>query len=136
MLRNFCQFAPDYPSLLKSLKDPLNLRASEQIIQFPYVLPVQEEKTEEELARIAEKRKEQGKKLQEMAAKNRQEKVYLRNDVLNFVRPLMNLFSWPRKKAICSTCLIYVTNVGLIVNGSGRCASFTSSSLDDILTHR
>ena len=61
MLRNFCEFAPDYPSLLQSLKDPLNLRASEQIIQFPYVLPVQEEKTEEELARIAEKRKEQGK---------------------------------------------------------------------------
>ena len=34
-----------------------------------------EEKTEEELTRIAEKRKEQGKKLQEMAAKSRMEKV-------------------------------------------------------------
>jgi actin-related protein 5 len=90
MLRNFCEFAPDYPSLLKSLKDPLNLRASEQIIQFPYVLPVQEEKTEEELARIAEKRKEQGKKLQEMAAKNRQEKVCICTQVLIFVRHLIH----------------------------------------------
>jgi len=44
-------------------------------VQFPFVLPVVEEKTEEELARIAEKRKEQGKKLQEMAAEKRREKV-------------------------------------------------------------
>ena len=75
MLRNFCEFAVDYTSLLRSYKDPLNLRASECIIQFPFAHPVVEEKSEEELARIAEKRKEQGKKLQELAAKNRLEKV-------------------------------------------------------------
>ena len=34
-----------------------------------------EEKSEEELARIAERKKEQGRKLQEMAAKVRMEKV-------------------------------------------------------------
>lgn len=61
--------------MLHSLKIAANLRASERVIQFPFTLPVVEEKTEEELARIAEKRKEQGKKLQEMAAKNRMEKV-------------------------------------------------------------
>ena len=44
-------------------------------MQFPFTLPVTEEKTEEELAKMAEKRKEQGKKLQEMAAKMRVEKV-------------------------------------------------------------
>jgi actin-related protein 5 len=38
-------------------------------------LPVVEEKTGEELARIAEKRREQGKKLQEMAAEKRREKA-------------------------------------------------------------
>jgi len=75
MLQNFCEFAEDYPSTLGSLKIPANMRASERVIQFPFALPVVEEKTEEELARIAEKRKEQGKKLQEMAAKNRMEKV-------------------------------------------------------------
>jgi hypothetical protein len=36
---------------------------------------VTEEKTEEELLKIAEKRKEQGRKLQEMAAKTREEKA-------------------------------------------------------------
>jgi len=45
------------------------------VIQFPFALPVVEEKTEEELARITEKRKEQGKKLQEIAAEKRREKV-------------------------------------------------------------
>ena len=75
MLQNYCEFSPDYTSLLRRLKDPLNLRAAERIIQFPYTLPVTEEKTEEELARIAERKKEQGRKLQELAAKSRMEKV-------------------------------------------------------------
>lgn len=82
MLHNVGEFATDYPSMLRSLKIPAIMRASERIIQFPFALPIVEEKTEEELARIAEKRKEQGKKLQEMAAKNRMEKV--RVDVLPF----------------------------------------------------
>lgn len=64
------------------LKDPLKLRASEIVVQFPFALPVVEEKTEEELARISEKRKEQGRKLQEIAAKARMEKV--RNHVTRF----------------------------------------------------
>ena len=48
MLQNFCEFSPDYTALLRRLKDPLNMRASERIIQFPYTVPVTEEKTEEE----------------------------------------------------------------------------------------
>ncbi|KAG6816261.1 hypothetical protein H0H87_007342 [Tephrocybe sp. NHM501043] len=75
MFQNFCEFAPDYTSLLRRLKDPLEMRAAERIVQFPFVVPVHEEKTEEELNRIAEKRKEQGRKLQEMAAKTRMEKL-------------------------------------------------------------
>ena len=75
MLHNFCEVATDFPAQLRQLKDPLKLRASEAVVQFPFILPVTEEKTEEELSRIAEKRKEQGRKLQEMAAKTREEKV-------------------------------------------------------------
>lgn len=75
MLHNFCEFATDYTALLRQLKDPLEMRAADRIIQFPYTLPVVEEKTEEELARIAERKKEQGRKLQELAAKSRMEKV-------------------------------------------------------------
>jgi actin-related protein 5 len=67
--------SPDYTALLRSLRDPLQLRAVERIIQFPFVLPAADERTGEEIARAAEKRREQGKKLQEMAAKARLEKV-------------------------------------------------------------
>ena len=77
MLHNFCEVATDFHGLLRKLRDPLNLRNSEIVVQFPFALPVTEEKTEEELARITEKRKEQGRKLQEMAAKTRLEKVRL-----------------------------------------------------------
>jgi len=75
MLHNFCEFATDYPSLLRTFKDPIQISASSRIVQFPFTLPVIEEKTEEELARITERKKEQGRKLQEMAAKVRLEKV-------------------------------------------------------------
>ena len=77
MLQTFCEFSPDYQSKLRLLKDPLNLHLFERVIQFPFAQPVAEEKTEEDLARIAEKRKEQGRKLQEIAARSRQEKVFL-----------------------------------------------------------
>ncbi|KAH7883999.1 hypothetical protein F5I97DRAFT_2045746, partial [Phlebopus sp. FC_14] len=85
MLHNFCEFAIDYPLHLRSLKVPSNMRLSERIIQFPFVLPAVEEKTEEELARIAEKRKEQGKKLQEMAAKSRVEKLVQKENDLQYL---------------------------------------------------
>jgi actin-related protein 5 len=75
MLHNFCEVATDLPAHLRQLKDPLKLRASEVVVQFPFIPVVTEEKTEEELSRIAEKRKEQGRKLQEMAAKTREEKA-------------------------------------------------------------
>ena len=81
MLRNFCGFATDYNGLLRELKDPLKLRASDRIIQYPFSLPVVEEKTEEELAEIAERKREQGRRLQMIAAKARLEKVRIHNAV-------------------------------------------------------
>ncbi|KAG6850172.1 hypothetical protein H0H93_016852 [Arthromyces matolae] len=88
MLHNFCEFATDYAAILRSLKDPLEMRAADRIVQFPYVLPIYEEKTEEELTRIAEKRKEQGKKLQELAARTRMEKLVQKE---NDLRDLLEL---------------------------------------------
>jgi actin-related protein 5 len=75
MLHSFCEMSPDYSTLLRRLREPQQLRGIERIIQFPYVLPAADERTEEEIARAAEKRREQGKKLQDMAAKARLEKV-------------------------------------------------------------
>jgi len=41
------------------------------------IFPVQEEKTQEELDRQAERKKEAGRRLQEMAIAKRKEKVYI-----------------------------------------------------------
>lgn len=53
------------------------MTSSARVIQFPFTIQIAEEKTEEELARIAERKKEQGRKLQEVAAKTRLERVGL-----------------------------------------------------------
>ncbi|KAF8885250.1 chromatin remodeling complex subunit [Gymnopilus junonius] len=98
MLHNFCEVATDFPALLRRLQDPLNLRASEVVIQFPFTLPVTEEKTEEELARIAEKRKEQGRKLQEMAAKTRMEKLLQKESDLQLLTGLKESKATDNKK--------------------------------------
>jgi actin-related protein 5 len=76
--------SPDYTALLRRLRDPRQLRAVEHVIQFPFVLPAADERTVEEIARAAEKRREQGKKLQEMAAKARLDKVLSPNVLLFF----------------------------------------------------
>ncbi|KAF5377282.1 hypothetical protein D9615_006449 [Tricholomella constricta] len=88
MLHNFCEFATDYTSTLRTLKDPLRMRSVERIVQFPFVLPIYEEKTEEELSRLAEKRKEQGRKLQELAAKTRMEKLVQKENDLRYLLDL------------------------------------------------
>lgn len=75
MLHNVCEFATDYKEQLRALKDPLKLRESDRIIQFPFTIPESNEKKEEELAKLSERRKEQGKKLQQIAAQKRVEKV-------------------------------------------------------------
>jgi len=51
------------------------MQAAARIVQFPYLLAPETEKNEEELAKNAERKREQGKRLQEMSAKIRQEKL-------------------------------------------------------------
>ncbi|WVQ93832.1 hypothetical protein IAU59_000910 [Kwoniella sp. CBS 9459] len=75
MLRETCYFSTDYEEELKEMADPDKLAAATKIVQFPYTAPEVNEKTEAELAAAAEKRKEQGRRLQEMQAKQRAEKL-------------------------------------------------------------
>lgn len=67
--------AKDYLGELVSYEDPEVFKTKDRVIQFPFTAPVIEEKSEEEQARLAAKRKEQGRRLQEQAAKARLEKV-------------------------------------------------------------
>src|ERR1700761_9086382 len=102
MLHNFCGVATDFAAHLRQLKDPLKLRASEVVVQFPFIPPVTEEKTEEEISRIAEKRKEQGRKLQEMAAKTREEKVCASTNPFFFTIYISNTAFAKRKRVTTS----------------------------------
>lgn len=102
MLQTFCEFSSDYPSLLRSLGDPVSLSRSDKIVQFPFLQPAVDEKTEEEHARLAEKRKEQGKRLQELAAKARTEKVSPQYSAVDNVQ--YDCFSWKPKRRTCVRC--------------------------------
>ncbi|KAI0809036.1 actin-like protein Arp5p [Irpex lacteus] len=103
LLQNKCEFATDYTELIRSMKDPLNLKSKEIIVQFPFAAPTTEEKTEEELARIAERRREQGKKLQEIAAKARLEKLLQKETDLQALTNLREQRDEENKKEWAST---------------------------------
>lgn len=102
MLQTFCEFSSNYPTLLRSLSDPATLSRSGKIIQFPFSQPSVDEKTEEDQARLTERRKEQGKRLQEMAAKARMEKVSAPYMTVNRARH--GCCSWKPKRGICARC--------------------------------
>ncbi len=70
MLRTFRKMYPDYTALLRRLCDPLQLRTVELIVQFPFVMPAVDSRVDEERAHTGEKRRKQGKRLQEWQAKN------------------------------------------------------------------
>ncbi|KAI1317777.1 Nuclear actin-protein involved in chromatin remodeling [Mortierella claussenii] len=82
LLINHTYVAHDYLEELASFEDPEVFRTKDRVIQFPFVAPVIEEKSEEEQARLAAKRKEQGRRLQEQAAKARLEKLIQREQEL------------------------------------------------------
>ncbi|WWC66880.1 uncharacterized protein I206_100787 [Kwoniella pini CBS 10737] len=75
MFRETCYFSTDYDEDLRTLADPAKLSEMTKVVQFPYTTPEVNEKTEAELAAAAERRREQGKRLQEMQAKQRAEKL-------------------------------------------------------------
>ncbi|WOO86060.1 Actin-like protein arp5 [Vanrija pseudolonga] len=75
MYRETCYFSSDYEEELRSLTDPVKMMEQTKVIQFPFNQPEVIEKTEEEIAAALERRREQGKRLQDMQAKQRAEKL-------------------------------------------------------------
>ncbi|KAF9089492.1 Nuclear actin-protein involved in chromatin remodeling [Mortierella sp. GBA35] len=90
LMVNHCYVAHDYLGELASYENPEVFKAKDRVIQFPFVAPVVEEKSEEEQARLAAKRKEQGRRLQEQAAKARLEKLIQREQELEQYNGLKN----------------------------------------------
>ncbi|KAG8700208.1 Nuclear actin-protein involved in chromatin remodeling [Ceratobasidium sp. 394] len=95
VLHTLCEVAPDYNEKLRELSNPEQMLAADRVVQFPFVSPIETEKTEEELARQAEKRKEAGRRLQELAAQKRLEKLIQKE---NDLEDLQSLREWKNKE--------------------------------------
>ncbi|KAJ1959269.1 Nuclear actin-protein involved in chromatin remodeling [Dispira parvispora] len=79
MVHHHTYFANDYKNELSHYRDHDYLANHDRVIQYPYTVETVVEKSEEELERLAQKRREQMKRMQEIAAKNRLEKL-IRNE--------------------------------------------------------
>ncbi|KAJ1737909.1 Nuclear actin-protein involved in chromatin remodeling [Coemansia sp. Benny D160-2] len=82
LVKDFAYVAEDFDKELSCYLTADNLAEKDITVQFPFPMPNLDERTEEEIQRAAERRKEQGKKLQEMAAKKRQDKLEKRAEEL------------------------------------------------------
>jgi actin-related protein 5 len=88
LVREHCYVSQDYESDLSHYLDWTGLEDRDHAIQFPYTEQVVVQKTEEELAVAAEKRKESGRRLQAQAAKMRLEKLKRKEEELEYYQQL------------------------------------------------
>ncbi|KAI3628967.1 hypothetical protein CBS9595_000039 [Malassezia furfur] len=75
MLEQLCYVSPDYDTELRSLSVPENLAKIDKVVQLPYVPPERQEKSQEELEKIAERKRAAGQRLIEQTRAMRQEKA-------------------------------------------------------------
>lgn len=100
MVQDLCYLSKEYDNELASYLDRKNLAEKNIVIQFPYTDEAVIQKSQEELDKIAEKRKESGRRLQEQAAKIRLEKLIRKEQELEYYRDLQNRLVGETKKEI------------------------------------
>ncbi|KAK6341645.1 Nuclear actin-protein involved in chromatin remodeling [Orbilia brochopaga] len=98
LLRDHCYVSTDYKAEMSGYLEMGTLDQRDRLIQFPYVEIVKEQKTEEELAKIAERRKESGRRLQEQAAKMRLDKLKKKEEELAYYQNLLERGKGATKK--------------------------------------
>jgi actin-related protein 5 len=84
LVREHCYVSQDYEAEISKYLDWTGLEDRNHIVQFPYTEQIVVQKTEEELAAAAEKRKESGRRLQAQAAKMRLEKLKRKEEELEY----------------------------------------------------
>ncbi|RYP17749.1 hypothetical protein DL765_004327 [Monosporascus sp. GIB2] len=98
MLKDHCYVSKAYDDELRSYLDWTGLEDRDIVIQYPYTEEVVVQKSEEELARIAERKKESGRRLQEQAAKMRLEKLMRKEQELEYYKKLQEKIADANKK--------------------------------------
>ncbi|KYK59477.1 Actin-related protein, ARP5 class [Drechmeria coniospora] len=100
MIRDHFYVSKDYDNEIRTYLDWTGLEDRDVVIQYPYTEEIIVQKTEEELARIAERKKESGRRLQEQAAKMRLEKLMKKEQDLEYYKQLQGRLVDETKKEI------------------------------------
>ncbi|PBP28510.1 actin [Diplocarpon rosae] len=100
MLREHCYLSRDYDQELKTYLHWTGLEDRDHVIQYPYIEEIVIQKSEEELAKIAERKKESGRRLQEQAAKSRLERLVRKEQELDYYKDLKSRLGDQSKKEI------------------------------------
>lgn len=88
-IKQFCYLSTDFMTDMSSYLDWTGLEEHRDIIiQYPFTEQIVVEKSAEELARIAERKRESGRRLQEQAAKMRLEKLIRKEQELDYYQQL------------------------------------------------
>ena len=98
LVRQHCYVSLHYDNELESLLDWSGLEVRDHVVQYPFNEQVIAEKSEEELARIAERKRESGRRLQEQAAKMRLEKLIRKEQTLDYYKNLQQRLTNQTKK--------------------------------------
>lgn len=103
MVHDHCYVSKNYAEENARILDFEGLEDRERVVEAPYTQVTTVEKSEEELARLAEKRKESGRRLQEQAAKARLEKLIERERQLEAYKELQQRVENGPKKEVKKT---------------------------------
>lgn len=100
LIHDHCYVSRDYAYEVANFLKFDGLETRERVLQAPFTEIVKEEKTQEELDRINERRKESGRRLQEQATKMRLEKLIQKENDLEYYRQLQERVEAGPKKDI------------------------------------
>lgn len=100
MAREHCYISQDFDREMNTFLDWSGLEERDHIVQYPFTEQVIVEKSEEELARIVERKREGGRRLQEQAAKMRLEKLIQKEQTLDYYKDLQQRLVNQTKKEI------------------------------------
>ena len=99
LVRDHCYISQDYQEDMSNFLDWTGLEDRDHVIQHHYTEQVVVQKTEEELAQIAERKRESGRRLQEQAAKMRLKKLVDKENELAYYKDLhQRLADLPKKE--------------------------------------
>ncbi|KAM0254987.1 hypothetical protein ACHAQJ_006215 [Trichoderma viride] len=88
MVQDHFYVSKDYDSEIRNYLDWTGLEDRDIVIQYPFTEEVIVQKSQEELDRVAERKKESGRRLQEQAAKMRLEKLIKKEQDLEYYKTL------------------------------------------------